>query len=84
MIRCSHSSPLFKIVLKILAGSSTVEQQVGDLVLSLLWLRFNPQPGNFHMLQAQPRGKKNQIRKRSKKESNWKGSHKTVTVDQMT
>ena len=44
--------------------SSHVAQQVKDLVLSLQWLRsllwhgFNPWPGNFHMLQVQPKKKK--------------------------
>ena len=31
---------------------------VKDLALSLLWLRFNPWPGNFHVLQAQPKNQK--------------------------
>ena len=44
--------------------SSLVAQQVNDLVMSLLqlrlllWLRFNPRPGNFHMLWVQPKRKK--------------------------
>ena len=29
-----------------------VADKVKDSVLSLLWLRFNPQPRNFHMPQA--------------------------------
>ena len=28
-----------------------------DLVLSLLWLRLDPRPGNFHMPQARPKKK---------------------------
>ena len=31
---------------------------VKDLVLLLLWLRFSPRPGNFCMLQVQPKKKK--------------------------
>ena len=31
---------------------------VKDSALSLLWLRFNPRPGNFHMLQAGPEKEK--------------------------
>ena len=31
---------------------------VKDLALSLLWLRFDPKPGNFHMPQARPKKKK--------------------------
>ena len=44
--------------------SSLVAQQIKDLVLSLQWLRlllwrgFDPWPGKFHMLQAQPKKKK--------------------------
>ena len=30
---------------------------VKDLALSPLWLRFNPWPGNFHMLQEWPKKK---------------------------
>ena len=33
-------------------GSSLVALWVKDLALSLLWLRFTPQPRNFHMPQA--------------------------------
>ena len=32
-------------------------QWLKDLTLSLLWLRFSPWPGNFHMPQAQPKKK---------------------------
>ena len=32
---------------------------VKDLALSLLQYRFSPGPGNFHMLQMQPKKKKN-------------------------
>ena len=45
-------------------GNSMVAQQVKDLALSLLWLRFDPWPGNIHMLWAQPKKKK---RKKDKK-----------------
>ena len=49
-------------------GSSLVAQQVEDLVL-LLWHGFNPQPGNFQMLQVQRRkegrkeGRKEEVKK---------------------
>ena len=33
-------------------------QQVKDLMLSLLWHRFDPCPRNFHMLWVQPKKKK--------------------------
>ena len=33
-------------------------QWVRDLALSLLWLRFDPWPRNFHMLQARTKGEK--------------------------
>ena len=45
-------------------GSSLVAPQVEDPALalswlgSLLWCRFSHWPGNFHMLQAQPKKKK--------------------------
>ena len=45
------------------SGSSLVVQWVRDLVLSLaqcgwlLWYKFDPWPGNFHMLWAQPEKK---------------------------
>ena len=39
-------------------GSFLVAQRVKDLVLSLLWCRFDPQPKNFHMLQVKPKKKK--------------------------
>ena len=45
--------------------SSLVAQQVKDLAWSLLWLGlllwlgFDPWPGNFHMAQAQPTEKNN-------------------------
>ena len=35
-----------------------MSQWVEDLVLSLLWLRFDPWPGNFHMLRARSKKKK--------------------------
>ena len=38
--------------------SSLVVQQVKDLVLSLLRCRFDPLPGNFHMLRAWPKRSK--------------------------
>ena len=43
-------------------------QQIKDLALSLqqlvwlLWCGFNPWPGNFHMLPAQPKKKKKVIK----------------------
>ena len=51
----------FGVGLRICRRSSLVARWVKDLVLSLLWLwsllwhGFNPWPGNFHMLQVQPR-----------------------------
>ena len=36
-------------------GSSLVAQQIKDLVLSVLWLRFEPWPWNFHMTWALPK-----------------------------
>ena len=36
---------------------------VKDLALSLLWLGFRPWPGNFCMLLAQPKIKKNKTKK---------------------
>ena len=38
-----------------------------DLVLSLLWYRFNLWPGNFHILRARPGKKKKKERKKEKK-----------------
>ena len=40
-------------------------QQVKDLSLSLLWLGFDPLPGNFQMPQAWP--KINEIKEKEKK-----------------
>ena len=40
---------------------------VKDLVLLLLWLRFSPRPGNFCMLQVQPKKKKKKKTKKKKK-----------------
>ena len=46
---------------------------VKELALSLLWLRFNPWPGNFFTPQARPKkGKKEQERKNSKKKKKAK------------
>ena len=42
------------LFLKRFSGSSPVAQQVKDLVLSLLWCRFDPWPRNF----CKPKGKK--------------------------
>ena len=42
---------------------------VMDLALSLLWLRFNPWPGNFRTLQARPKREKI-INKQAKKQTN--------------
>ena len=33
-------------------------QQVKDTVLSLLWHKFDPWPGNFCMLRVRPKNKK--------------------------
>ena len=41
--------------------SSLVVQQVKDLALSLLWCRFSPWDGNFHMLQAWSKSKKKML-----------------------
>ena len=40
-------------------------QQVKNLALSLLWLRFDPWPWTFHMLQVQPNN--NQTKKNTTK-----------------
>ena len=39
-------------------GSSLVAQQVKDLTVSLLWLRFSPWSGTFCTLQAQSKEQK--------------------------
>ena len=50
--------------------SSLTAQWVKDLVLSLqrlrllLWCRFSPRPGNFHLLLAHPKKKKKKKRRR--------------------
>ena len=41
-----------------------VAQQVKDLVISLLWQGFNPQPGNFRMPQEWPKKKKKKKERR--------------------
>ena len=52
---CRHYGKQLKL------GSSLVAQQVKDPVLPQLWCRlqlwhrFNPWPGNFHMLQTGPK-----------------------------
>ena len=62
----------FPVCLKIfqcsmLKGSSPVAQRVKDLALSrqllklLLWLQFDPWPGNCHMPQAWPKKKKKKL-----------------------
>ena len=38
-------------------------QWVKDLVLSLLWRGFDPQPRNFHMLRVWPKKKKKKKKK---------------------
>ena len=43
--------------------SSLVAQQVKDLALSLLWCRFDPWPGNFHMPWAWPKKEKEKEKK---------------------
>ena len=48
-----------EVCIKEFSGSSLVAQWVKDSALSLLWCRFNPWPGNFHMLQVGP--KKNSL-----------------------
>ena len=48
--------------------SSLVAQWVKDLVLSLLWLGFNPCPGNFRMPWTQP--KKQKERRKEKRNLN--------------
>ena len=58
--------------------SSFAMHQVKDPVLSLqwlgslLWCRFNPWPGNFHMPWAQPKKKKN-LAPKEKKVIDFKG-----------
>ena len=39
---------------------------VKDLMLSLLWHRFHPWPGNFHMLRVRPKKKNAVVRRESK------------------
>ena len=41
-----------------MCGSSLVAQQVKDLALSLLWLRFNLWPRNFHRQRQEKKKKK--------------------------
>ena len=43
--------------------SSPVAQWVKDQALSLLWHRFSPWPGYFHMPQSQPKRKKKKKKK---------------------
>ena len=52
----SHSKPLPSVARKksVLTRSSLVAQWVKDLA-SLLWHRFDPRPGNFHMLKVWPK-----------------------------
>ena len=38
-------------------------QRVKDLALLLLWLRFHPYPGNFHMLRTRQKKKKKEKKK---------------------
>ena len=42
---------------ELLLRSSFVVQQIKDPALSLRWRRFDPWPGNFYMVQAQPKKK---------------------------
>ena len=41
--------------------SSLVAQQVKDLLSSLLWYRFDPWPGNFHMSQVEQKKRKKKV-----------------------
>ena len=41
-------------------------QQLKDLVLSPMWLTFDPWPKNVHMLQTQPEEKKKKKRKKKR------------------
>ena len=47
-------------------------QRVKDLALSLLWHGFNPQSGNLHMPQVQPKSKAKQKKKKKKKKKTTK------------
>ena len=49
--------------------SSLVVQQVNNPVLSLLWLRFDPWPRNFHVLQAQKQTQKTKQKKKTQNEN---------------
>ena len=49
--------------------NSLVGQQVKDLVLWLLWLKFDPLPGNFHMLWAHQKQKKKNKKNKKKNTS---------------
>ena len=46
------------------ARSFLVHQRVKDLVLLLLWRRFDPWPRNFHMWWLQPKKPTNQTQQR--------------------
>ena len=64
----------------VLLRTLLVVQQVKDPALSLLWLRFEPWPGNFHMLWVHPKKKKKKKKKKKRKKeecaaSNWFFSH---------
>ena len=52
-------------------GSSPVAQCVKDHALSLLWLEFDPWPGDFHMPQEQPKNKTKQNKKTNKKSGHF-------------
>ena len=52
---------------KVSTGNSLGVQRVKDLVLSLLWYRFNPQPQNLCTVWLQPKRKKRKKRKRPEK-----------------
>ena len=62
------SSPFyFRMALEAKVGSSLVAQWAKDPALSLLWLRFDPWPGKFHMpWERQKKKKKKKKAPRSK------------------
>ena len=61
---------MYRVFKKQQRGVPTVVQWVKDLALLQLWLRFNPWPGNFHMLWVWRKKKKK--KRKTKKEGRKK------------
>ena len=51
--------------------SSSLGALVKNLALPRNWLRFRPSPGNFHMLQVQPKKKEKEKGKKRRKIENY-------------